>query len=174
MSHLLWKDYCELSLSCQAPWGGDRRLQWQKICIRSCSRQDSDHSSTATEKKVPWGIRRPWQRLHSEDFTHWDTRGHPTSLRIQSGCFSLHRLMFNLATQTWPCSVCHPRELINTNLFWKAALWHWKPSVTALFTQKAEYSLIWTHWMTTNRKRMSVLELRNSAYRNICIWPISL
>lgn len=91
--------------------------RWQKTPVTKDLRQEQaghcpqEYCNRKKKKRVPWGIRRPWQRLHSEDFTYWDTRGHPTSLRIQSSCFSLHRLKFNLATQTWPCSVCHLRWL---------------------------------------------------------------
>lgn len=57
----------------EAPWRGDRRLQWPKISIRSWMRQDSDHSSTANTERVPWGVWL-WQRLHTlghREDTQW-------------------------------------------------------------------------------------------------------
>lgn len=50
----------------EAPWGGDRRLQWPKISWR---RQDSDHTSRANRERVPWGMGL-WQGLHT--LGHWE------------------------------------------------------------------------------------------------------
>lgn len=171
MSHLLWKCYCELPLSHWSTFG-----RWQKIPVTKDQHQELEEAVVQLEKKrteVSGDCGKDY--IGRASYTGMQ-KGHPMGLEIQSGCFSPHRfhLKFNLATQTWPCSMCHPRGLINASLFWKAALYHWKPSVTALLTQEPEYSLTWTCCMTTDRKNMHVLELKIYAFRNVCMWPILL